>query len=790
MKSNYLFRLPIFTIVSIGMSFISSFGQQQIIPCGTDVMTRILMAQHPELEAKYEASETYTQNYVKNYEAQHKALARLAKKLGVGVSPADSTLFIVPIVFHILHENGPENISDAQIMDEMKVLNEDWGHTNPDTNDAVTAHFKSIEGNNRVQFRLARIDPNGNPTNGIDRIYTNLTVQANDLSKLNQWDRSKYLNVWVCKSISSGDGITNGTTLGYAYFPFEINNIPSIDGVLICNFCIGRIGTAANLSNFGVGPGTFTRCLSHEIGHVMNLEHPWGLTNAPGNTGPYQYANPPTSCGDDGVGDTPNTKGFFYCPTVGGNAQTSPAILADTIYAEICDTTSKSPVHVVTENFQNFMDYSECSMMFTQGQQERVWATLTSIEAQRNNLWDTVNLIATGVLDINTQPPSYPISIAPPVPEFYSNTCFVCQGNNVDFYDTAINTEPTSLLWTFNGASVSSSTQKNPVVQFDGLYGQTVSLTLSNSFGSNSETKYGYIYVSPPWTTYMGTFSEGFENSTEITNNWLFNNPFNYSTHWQYTNTAAYTGSGSLLLNSFQTVVYNYRYTPPLVLIPATGPNAYWDAITPSVDLKYASQMSLSFEYACASESNSFAGITETLEIDYSVDCGQSWGQMKILADTALITAGKWSTYFTPTSQSEWKYCNIPINIGLNGKPNVRFRFHYVSGAYSNNLYIDNVNLNATLGVESVSNENYHLVVYPNPMSNEASITYSLSSDQIINIGLYDITGRELKELAMGAQTAGQHTLNFSNENVSNGMYFVKLVSSSGTATQKLIVIK
>lgn len=276
-KSNYF--LP-FLLLLIGLSPTRLTGQQRVL-CGTDIMTQKLLNEHPELLEEYAKYETETQNYVAKLEAQ-----KTAKPSSHKAETNKPTIYIIPIVFHILEENGPENISDAQIMSEMKVLNEDWGHTNPDTADAVTAHFRAIEGNMQVEFRLAQIDPHGNCTNGIDRIYTNLTNQADDNSKLDDWDPTKYVNVWVCKSINSG-AVPNGTILGYAYFPFEVNNAPVIDGVLIRSDCIGTIGTALN-PLLGGNPAEFCRCLSHEIGHVMNLEHPWGLTNSPG-----------VACGDD-----------------------------------------------------------------------------------------------------------------------------------------------------------------------------------------------------------------------------------------------------------------------------------------------------------------------------------------------------------------------------------------------------------------------------------------------------------------------------------------------------------
>ncbi|HNB81325.1 MAG TPA: hypothetical protein PLP14_04455, partial [Chitinophagaceae bacterium] len=41
--------------------------------------------------------------------------------------------YIIPIVFHIIHNYGPENITDEQIHDAVRILNEDYQKKNPDT---------------------------------------------------------------------------------------------------------------------------------------------------------------------------------------------------------------------------------------------------------------------------------------------------------------------------------------------------------------------------------------------------------------------------------------------------------------------------------------------------------------------------------------------------------------------------------------------------------------------------------------------------------------------------------
>ncbi len=708
------------------------------LPCGTTEMSQKLMEQHPELLANYAKYETYTQNYVKNYQAEQK---RTSKK--VTTTP---TVYIIPIVFHVLHQNGTENISDAQIFDEMRILNQDWGHMNPDTINACTPHFKAIEGNIQVQFRLAQLDPNGNCTNGIDRIYTSRTNNADDLSKLNQWDPKKYINVWVVKTIGSA-GVA-----GYAYFPWEVDGLLApVDGVLILSQYIGSIGTSSPLTS---------RALTHELGHVMNLEHPWGLTNSPG-----------VACGDDGVEDTPDTKGWNHCP-------------ADSTASKVCDTIVRSPLYMSPENYQNFMDYSYCSMMFTEGQKARIYAAFNSTAAGRNNLWDTANLIATGVYN-------HPPVACVPSADFYSNTCFVCQGSSVNFFDASRNAEPSSWQWTFTGASISSSNVQNPVVTFNSLWWQNVSLTVSDSVGNNTAMKWNDIYVSPLWTNYFGTFSEGFENLTEVKDNWLFLNKFNNRSFWQTTNRASSSGGNSLMLNAYFPIVYSTNTNPVTIDDPGIGSFDVDDAITPSVDLTTATGMSLDFDYSCATAATSLKGITETLEIDCSFNCGTTWTPMKTLSGATLTNAGYWNSFYTPSAPVDWAHFSIPLGGGVIGKPNVRFRFEYTSGLNSNNLYIDNINLNGTVGIDPVTAEDFHLNVFPNPMTDKSTISYYLPSDQQVSFGLYDIAGRELKQLLNSNQTAGQHTLELNNYNLSNGVYFIKMITgNSKSITQKIVVIK
>ena len=75
---------------------------------------------------------------------------------------------------------------------------------------------------------------------------------------------------------------------------------------------------------------------------------------------------------DDNVSDTPNSKGWTFCNLEG----------------ESCGS---------LDNVQNYMEYSYCCKMFTEGQKSRMRTAALSSVAQRNQLSTSSNLIATGV---------------------------------------------------------------------------------------------------------------------------------------------------------------------------------------------------------------------------------------------------------------------------------------------------------------------------------------------------------------------------------------------------------
>ncbi len=447
--------------------------------CGSTEMMNKYLDAHPSLKAQFLADE-------KANEELDKAAFLTGYKEGDG--KAMVPIYTIPIVFHILHEGGTENISDAQVYDEVRILNEDYRKLNADIS-AVVPSFTAIAADCEIQIRLAQKDPSGNCTNGIDRIYSAQTNIGDDGSKLNQWPRNKYLNVWVVKVISSG-------AAGYAYKPGATVIDPTIDGIIILSTYVGSIGT---------GSVSRSRALTHEIGHYLNLDHTWGGTNNPG-----------VDCsGSDGVSDTPTTMGHTAC------------LLSDAV----CNPPT-------IENVQNYMEYAYCSNMFTAGQKTKMRSALTSGIASRSNLWTTTNLSATGV--------SLPAVLCKA--DFESSDVLnqVCQGDSLTFTDLSWNGVPTSWTWTCPGGTPSTSGASSPVITYNtpGVY--DVSLSVSNASGTVSATKTGYITVFPNTALYNASFySEGFEGSAIPNADWNVRNANAGSNTWVQTTAAAASGTKS-----------------------------------------------------------------------------------------------------------------------------------------------------------------------------------------------------------------------------------------------------
>lgn len=167
----------------------------------------------------------------------------------------------IPVVFHVVYQNTAENVHDSILQEQLDVLNEDLNATNADLWKVPVA-WQPIIGNMNVTFLLASVDPNGNPTTGIERQSsavaswsTNDNVKHTQSGGLDAWPDTSYLNIWIC---DLGAGLT-----GYTQFP---GGPDATDGIVLNYRYVGRGAPAQAPYNAG-------RAGTHEFGHWLGLRH-------------------------------------------------------------------------------------------------------------------------------------------------------------------------------------------------------------------------------------------------------------------------------------------------------------------------------------------------------------------------------------------------------------------------------------------------------------------------------------------------------------------------------------
>ena len=663
------------------------------------------MANNPQFRNNQQQLEVETAEYTQRYMAERQAGSQQRNA---------SVVRVIPVVFHVIHEGGSENISREQIVDQIDSLNVDYRRLNFDASQ-TPAPFQAMGGDAEIEFRLASLDPNGNCTDGVTRTFSPLTNNArNNVKALIYWPSNKYLNVWVVKSIENTSG-SSGIILGFAQFP---GGLATTDGVVMRHDVIGCIGTggAASFNNNG-------RTATHEVGHWLNLRHIWG----------------DNTCGSDFVIDTPTQEeenyGCLQFPHV---------------------TCNNGPNG---DMFTNYMDYTDgdCQNIFSIGQCSRMNSALSSSISGRNNLWTANNLALTGT--------NGPGALCAPVAAFVTPVKYICEGTTVDFTDGTWNGVPDTWQWDFPGGTPSSSTSQNPTIQYNTAGTYDVSLTVTNSTGTDSHTEVATIVVSPAIGQYAVPYSEGFESITFPGTEWYIENEGGNT--WGQTDTAAFTGSNSIFINNHSG---NISQTTDVF-------------ITPAFNLSNVTNANMTFQLAFAPRTNTS---TDQLKVWASTSCGQLWSIRYNKVGSLLATTGIITSYFIPNN-SQWRQETVQINNSTyNNKPNVRFKFDYLQ-SNGNNIYIDDINLNGTIGLNEVMEASLDLVVYPNPVISKGSIEFTLQERQPVKIDVVDVLGRVVNEIAESDLEAGEYQFELPVD-IASGLYSVRLNVNGYVSTRKVIV--
>ena len=589
------------------------------------------------------------------------------------VARVEAAPTIIPVVFHLVDAAATLNgISDRDIIEQVEILNRDYGGNKLDQYlSVIPPEIAARVGRINLKFVLARRDPSGALTNGIERKANatpdHVSIKSSASGGLDAWDVTKYLNVW-CGTFSGSDA----GLLGISTFPFTTGQ--GAQGVVIA---ISTLPYAGNTSRSYYPDFAEGATLSHEIGHYFYLYHTFG--DSPScNNNDFQIQSGwplPLGAGPEGD-DSPMQKGTASSNFVFGNPSMN--------YKDGCAVEAFGMMYGC---FMNYFD-DRAMFMFSDGMRKRVEGC--------------INLYRPGLLTTNgATPPSavtdaFMVNVSPRgLPErrsyIVNNTPFqaiVRNNGTTNLNSVTINvamdggapvatTFPVTLTpgtdTTLSLAAISGTAGNHTLVVFtSGPNGATDNFLYNDTLRS-------YIHIHGGTTTLP--LSEGFTSGTFPPPGWLIANPNGDPNNtWKIDGASGFTAAGSAFFDN-----YNINQIGTLD-----------DLITPAIDLGSAGGAVLTFRVANAVYDDVDVSTWDGLEVYVSGNGGKTYSLAYKKTGIHLTTVPATTDAFTasPAEPTKWREETIGLTPYMIAGQKMIIKFRNTN-AFGNNTYLDDIKINA-----------------------------------------------------------------------------------------------
>jgi hypothetical protein len=702
--------------------------------CGTDEMIAHRLQTDPEFKARYDAG-------LKQYEESLKNPGDASRTSFTSTLTGPVT---IPIVIHIVLPD-PTVVTDADVLYIVNRLNLDYSGFNPDSTNGSL--FYSVRGHSLIRWTLAKRDPAGNYSTGIERRVGSGAIQGGNPQPiksfaqggLDAWDINNYYNLWV------GDGGASGL-LGIAP---EIGvggpaGSTNTDGV-----CVDYRGFSHNpcysYAQFALG-----RTACHEIGHNFGLYH--NFQGGCAATNDFGQLTSPGACGatgglpasllgpaDDTPRQTANTSG---CPSGAVNGGCGDPFPPGKMY-------------------QCYMDYTDdpCYSMFSAGEVARMhWVLencragyLTTLGGVAPASAPTLDAAATAVVN----PGGSMLVGTGRYTDPANNAVFTCQSFPTPSCPTAVtprlriqnrgvNTLTTvTVTEQLNGVTV-AGTPQTITVNLPTLQDTVVTLPLVNLVGGTNTLKF---WVSNPnagadvnnandtitkvinFTGATLPLVQGFETTPYPPTGWAINNPNNDFT---WVRVAPGSSSTASIAKDNYDDFNNGRFD---------------DMITPVIATTGLDSVIISYDIA----KQYFPGLPDRFDIMVSTNCGATYTSVYNLSDPALSTAGANTGPYTVPGAADWVRRRISIGGANLGTGQILIAFRNTTG-YGNNIFLDNINISGF----TFTNRDLTPTAVLRPLTQECSPTIA-PSITVKNSGLQAVSSFQVGYIVdNGAPSAPQ----------------------------------
>lgn len=188
----------------------------------------------------------------------------------------------------------------------------------------------------------------------------------------------------------------------------------------------------------------------------------------------------------------------------------------------------------------------------------------------------------------------------------------------------------------------------------------------------------------------------------------------------------------------------------------------------------------------------------ENVHLTFTYGAHFSWGSENRIND--IFEIGQWKTIQVNVINPPGNpFDLIEFQLGFQTSSAQAMHFEYLIDnlrlVYSDTTILIDDFGDGTTNINTTSNglnvTQYFLSQnYPNPFNPNTIINFSIPKEEFVELVVYDVNGRTVKELVNGLISAGNHSVLFNASDVASGVYFYQLRAESYNSTKKLILLR